>query len=545
MSKVIASDEELVETISDLIDGAATYKIIENTKLAEIICDTIESFKLVSGSYVGKPFLLSKWQRKFIYAIFTKFREEDKTRVVAEAVLSIARKNGKTEFIAAIVLCFTLIPYLQQQEAQIIIASGTREQAGIMFNVIKKFIEYDSDLSHQFKIVESKKYIKHIATGMEIRAIAADGNTAMGLNCYLAICDEFGNWPKEKGGYLFEALATSVGAQKEPLIISLSTQSPDHSHPFSKKVDHAQKVESGEIIDEEFVGHIYTIPEDMDVTNPENWHLSNPSMLDIPTLKISIERALKKSKYMPTAMATFRQLIANQRYSSESVFMSRDAWFACKTDYDISELHGCKAYGGLDLSGGRNDLCSLQLIVVGHDDTLYNVSYFWAANEGLYERAERDGAPYGEWKKLGYLNTTPTVTTDWNYMTRALLDIAQLFDLEMIYYDRWKFYEIERELDELGEYLPVTPYGQGFKDMSPAVNTLENYIYERKFWHDGNPLLTWNIANSVIVIDPAGLKKLDKRKSHGRIDGCVALAMAVRCHEEETAGSGCEEVMFV
>jgi len=80
--------------------------------------------------------------------------------------------------------------------------------------------------------------------------------------------------------------------------------------------------------------------------------------------------------------------------------------------------------------------------------------------------------------------------------------------------------------------------------MSPAVNALENYIYERKIWHDGNPLLTWNVANSVIVIDPAGSKKLDKKKSHGRIDGCVALAMAVRCHEQE-AVSATSEVMFI
>jgi len=520
--------------------------IIINDNLAKIICETIESFKLVSGSYVGKPFKLAKWQRKFIYAIFTKFRADDRTRVVSEALLTIARKNGKTEFIAAITLCFTIIPYLQQKEAQIILAAGTREQAGIMFNVIKKFIEYDGDLVTRFKIVESKKQIKHIETGMEIKAIAADGNTAMGLNAYLAIADEFGNWTKEKGGYLFEALATSVGAQKEPLIISLSTQSPDHSHPFSKKVDYAMKIndEDDETEDDSFVGHIYSIPEELDVTDSENWILSNPSMEEIPTLKRAIEKELRKAKYLPTSMATFRQLIANQRYSSESIFMTRDTWLSCKTEYDINDLKGCKAYAGLDLSGGRNDLCSLQLIVEGHDDTLYNVSYFWSAQEGLFERGERDGVNYMDWKKKGFLLTTPSVTTDWLYMTKALLEICEVFDMQMIYYDRWKYYEIERCLSELGEHLPVEPYGQGFKDMSPAVNALEEYIYERKLWHDGNPLLTWNVANSVIVIDPAGGKKLDKKKSHGRIDGCVALAMAARCHQVE-AVSVTSEIMFI
>ncbi len=521
-------------------------KIIINERLAEIICDTIETFKLVSGSYVGQYFKLTKWQRKFIYDIFTKFRAEDRTRLISEALLTIARKNGKTEFIAALVLCFTIIPHLQQDEAQIIIASGTREQAGIMFNVIRKMIEYDDDLNHRYKIVESKKYIKHLATGMEIQAIAADGNTAMGKNCYLAICDEAGNWAKEKGAYLFEALATSVGAQKEPLIISLSTQSPDNTHFFSKKVDYALKINDENDIteDESFIGHVYSIPEDEDVTEPKNWILSNPSLEDIPTLARTIEREIKKAKYLPTSMATFRQLIANQRYSADAAFMSRDSWFNCKTEYDINELKGCKAYGGLDLSGGRNDLASLQLVVVGHDDSLYTVSYFWSSEEGLFERGERDGVNYMEWKRNGYMLSTPSVTTDWAYMTKALLDICEDFDMQMIYYDRWKFYEIERELGELGEHLPVTPYGQGFRDMSPAVNALEEYIYERKLWHDGNPVLTWNIANSVVSIDPAGLKKLDKKKSFGRIDGAVALAMAARCHQVEGVSST-TEVYFV
>ena len=521
-------------------------KIIINNKLAEIICETIETFKLVSGSYVGQKFKLANWQRKFIYDIFTKFDSVDRTRIVKEALLTIARKNGKTEFIAAIVLCFTIIPHLQQDYGQIIIAASTKKQASIMFNVIKKMIEIDKDLKNKYKITDYRKHILHIATNMEIEAIPADGDTAMGLNVYVGICDEAGNWNKEKGAYLFEAIDTSVGAQEQSLLISLSTQSDDNTHFFSKKVDYALKIndENDKTNDVTFVGHVYSIPEELEVSDTKNWILSNPSIESMPTLIKSIERQIKKAEYLPSSMATFRKLIANQRYSSESVFMSRDSWMKCKAEYDINDLKGCKAHGGLDLSGGRNDLSSLELLVEGHDDSLYNVSYFWSAQEGLYERGERDGVNYMEWKKKGFLLTTPSITTDWMYFTKALIEICEVFDVQEIYYDRWKIYEIERCLSELGESLPLKEYGQGFKDMSPAVNALENYIYERKFWHDGNPLLTWNVANSVISIDPAGSKKLDKKKSTGRIDGCVALAMAARCHEvnDVSATSG---VMFV
>ena len=71
----------------------------------------------------------------------------------------------------------------------------------------------------------------------------------------------------------------------------------------------------------------------------------------------------------------------------------------------------------------------------------------------------------------------------------------------------------------------LVPWGQGFKDMAPAIDALESAVTDRKIVHPNNPCLNWNMANAVAVMDPAGGRKLDKDKARFRIDGAVALAM--------------------
>ena len=327
------------------------------------------------------------------------------------------------------------------------------------------------------------------------------------------------------------------------MFVQLSTQSPDHSHPFSLKVNYAEDILAGKKVDNNFFGAVYTLPTDVDIHDESLWYLANPSIEAIPSIRKQIRKSLKTGEYNPAAMAQIRAYLFNQRYSGEVGFIGYDTWIKCKGEYDIKDLEGCKAWGGLDLSSGRNDLASLQLLVQGRDDDLYVVSYFWTAKDGLYERGERDGVNYVEWANDGYIDLMPGQTTDWSYMTKMLLDIAEIYDIEEIYYDRWKIYEIERELGELGEELPITPYGQGYRDADPMIGAFEEYLYERKIWHN-NPCLTWNVANTIIEIDPAGLRKPSKKKSLSRIDGTVALGMSCRCHQMNNIHK-VEEIIFV
>ena len=129
-----------------------------------------------------------------------------------------------------------------------------------------------------------------------------------------------------------------------------------------------------------------------------------------------------------------------------------------------------------------------------------------------------------------------------------MLKIFADVDVRAVAFDRWRIDQLRRELDRMGAELPLVEFGQGFQSFSPALDVLEAELLNGRIAHGGNPLLTWCAANAVVAKDPAGNRKLDKQKATGRIDGLVALAMAMgvasRADESEGAyASG--EFVFV
>ena len=211
------------------------------------------------------------------------------------------------------------------------------------------------------------------------------------------------------------------------------------------------------------------------------------------------------------------------------------------------------AVAGLDLSS-TTDLTSFMLLFapVPHDPHWRLLPYFWIPDHELEERERRDRVPYGVWIKDGHLETTPGRAISKLHVLRRLQTICAYFDVRAIGYDRWRIEDLQQLMLEHDVSLPeMLPFGQGFKDMGPAVDEFERRLlglppkgevidlaaeeYEllpsetvdvETLRHDGNPVLTWNAGNAVTVADPAGNRKVDKAKAIGRIDGIVAAIIA-------------------
>jgi phage terminase large subunit-like protein len=99
-------------------------------------------------------------------------------------------------------------------------------------------------------------------------------------------------------------------------------------------------------------------------------------------------------------------------------------------------------------------------------------------------------------------------------------------NVQAVAFDRWRFDVMQKELNDLGIELPLVEFGQGFRDMAPAIDTLESLLLNERIAHGNHPVLTMCMANAKIEQDAAGNRKLNKQKATGRIDGAVALAMA-------------------
>jgi phage terminase large subunit-like protein len=203
------------------------------------------------------------------------------------------------------------------------------------------------------------------------------------------------------------------------------------------------------------------------------------------------------------------------------------------TDIEVGEA----VYLALDLSSIA-DLTALCMLSA--DDPARIRPFFWKPADHLLEHSARDfgtgNRRYVEWAEAGYLMTSPGRSIDPGVVATFIAEVSQSFKIRGLAYDRWRINDLLREFDriglqayqdgEKGDGLRLVPWGQGFKDMGPAIDALELGILERTLVHSNNPILNWNMANAVATMDPAGNRKLDKEKARFRIDGAVALAMA-------------------
>lgn len=240
---------------------------------------------------------------------------------------------------------------------------------------------------------------------------------------------------------------------------------------------------------------------------------------------------------MPSREAAFRNLILNQRVDATQQFLTAGVWKACGGEVDHARLKGRRCFAALDLAASR-DLTALVLVFEDDDGGFDIVAYFWLPDDDLRDREDEDRVPYVRWRDEGLLLTMPGRTTNPAVVARKIAELHGQFEFQALAYDRWRIEDLRRELGAIGCDAPLVEWGQGFRDMSPAIDVLERLAVDAKLRHGMNPILSWCAANAKTTADPAGNRKLDKRKSTGRIDGAQALAMALgvsQRHVEEPA----------
>ncbi len=229
---------------------------------------------------------------------------------------------------------------------------------------------------------------------------------------------------------------------------------------------------------------------------------------------------------MPAAEASFRNLILNQRVDATSQFITMATWKACDAPVDISMLKGRPCFAGLDL-GATRDMTALVLCFVDDDGGFDVVPFCWLPGETLQARMDEDKMPYAVWAKEGHLLTFPGRNTDPKAVALKIAQLHGTSKIRALAYDRWRIEDIKRELSSIGCSVELVPFGQGFRDMAPAVDVLERLVEEGRLRHAGHPVLAMAAGNAKVEMDAAGNRKLSKRRSQGRIDPLIALTMAL------------------
>ena len=476
----------------------------------------INSLTHTKGAFGGKSFNLRPWQRSIVKRIFKK--RSDGLRQYRTCLLMLPRKNGKTELAAAMALYFLLAD--GETGAEVYSAASDRDQAGLVFGVAAQMVRNNPVLAAQCYIVESQKRIVHTASGSIYRAISAEAYSKHGFNCHFCVYDELHSAPSRA---LYDVLSTSMGARTQPLMLAISTAGYDRHSILWELYSHAKKVAERPAVDPTFLPIIYEAPIGADWQSRKVWKAANPALGDFRSLE-EMEILAARAKEIPAQENNFRRLFLNQWTEQDARWLQMSAWDACERPLERSALRGRRCYIGMDLST-TTDLTAA--VAVFPDATGFDVlPMFFVPAERIAERSRRDHVPYDEWARQGVLTATPGSVVDYDAVRRVLNGWAAEFSVQMVGFDPWNATDLTTRLQQQDGLVCVS-MRQGFGSLSAPTKSLEQAVLSRRLRHDGHPLLRWNVSNVAVEGDAAGNLKPSKTKSTERIDGVVALIMAV------------------
>lgn len=491
------------------VDNDPQWRSSRNIKWIEDHCVIPE------GKFAGRPVRLTDKQKGWLRAIY-----DTPTR---SFILSMGRKNAKTALCAMLLLLHLCGPE-HAINSQLYSAAQSRDQAALLFELAAKMVRLSPDLQMFVTIRDTAKELLCPEIGTFYKALSAEVSTSFGKSPVFVVHDELGQ-VKGPRSMLYESLETAFAAQENPLSVIISTQAPEDDDLLSV------------LIDDALAGHdprikvvLHSAPLDLDPFSEEAIRAANPHFDDFMNQE-EVYKQAADAKRMPSKESAYRNLVLNQRVEARSPFVARSVWIDNgRQPEDVSGRR--RVWGGLDLSA-VNDLTALVLVDPTQDNAGWNVRpTFWLPEVGLAEKARTDRVPYDVWREQGHLLTTPGGSIEYEYIATYLR--TQVFDVhavQAIAFDRYNWKFLKPWLEKVGfseqELMRFVEFGQGYVSMSPAIRELEAKLLGIKLRHGNHPVLTMCAANATVMSDPAGNRKFVKGKATGRIDGMVALTMAI------------------
>ncbi len=464
--------------------------------------------------WAKKKFDLRPWQQQIVRELFGRLRD-DGTRQYRKAFLALPRKNGKTEIGAAIAL-YMLVSE-PEQGGETYSAATDREQASLVFNVAAQMVRNDPTLSLHCQVTESRRQIIYRPTNSVYRAIPADAPHAHGYNASCLIYDELHAAPNSQ---LWDVLTTSMGARTQPLTLAITTAGYDRNSICWKVWEYARQVRDGIIPDPSFLPIIFEAPEDADWTDEKVWAAANPALRDFRSLD-DMRELFREAQHMPARENVFRQLYLNQWTDSSVRWIASESWDECATDFEPRDLEGRDCYAGLDLAY-RDDYAALVLAFPLDDGQFALLPYFWLPEESNRNSRKEPAASF---IRDNLVELTPGASTEFPLIRQRINELQSQFNIRGIAVDPWNSRQMASEL--LQDGFNVQEFRQNMATMNEPCKNFEALVRSQKMQHNGNAVMRWMVANTVIETDSSGNCRPSKKKSSEKIDGVTSAVMAL------------------
>ena len=486
-------------------------------------CDFIEKLPHVEGQWDSANITLEDAQCFILCNVFGWREPETDNRRFTMVYLEMARKGAKSTLTSAVALyCLTCE---NEIGPQIVIGATTGQQADKVFLPAKKMVERTQSLRDWKGLDTFARSIVCMDNGGSIQPINAKSSTQDGWNPHVGILDEL-HAHKDRG--LFDVIKSAFGARKNPMMWIVTTAGYNTEGVCFEQRKMVEKVLARKVKADHVFGVIYTLDKNDDPYDPKLWVKANPMIGITPTWRSMLDYA-EEAKVSPGVAYEFKTKRLNIWTTAKDAWLNMVHWDACPGAFDRSQMKNLKCYGGLDLAS-VSDLAAFVLLFV-EGLTMYALCRFYLPEETIREHSQRRNLPYQQWVDEGHITVTPGNTIDYEFIEKDVKDSASEFSIEMIGYDPWNATQVVNNLTEEGANM--VEVRQGAKSFNEPMNDLEKAIKGKRLHHGDNPVLSWMASNVVARYDANLNKAPDKKNSHEKIDGLVALLIAIHASKLE------------
>lgn len=478
----------------------------------------IEKFsKHSKGRWIGQPFKLELFQKAKLQAVYGFVHKDTELRRCREVFTLVARKNGKSTEKAG-TGNFMMIGD-GEGGSEVYSVATKKDQARLVFSEAVNMVSQSAALNKHIRKRKTDLYFS--PTFSKFEPLASDSNSLDGLNAHNVIMDEVHAW---KDRNLYDVMKQSMKSREQPLLDIITTAGFVRGGIYDSLYDYACNVLDGTIDDERFMAFIYELDEKSEWTDFRMWEKANPGLGSIKSydqLAADVERAKADPDFLPTVLTKD----FNVRETVAGTWLTFDQINNEET-FDLEEVRGCYAIGGVDLSS-TTDLSCATLFIMKEDGKKYVIQKYFLPGDLVEKRVIEDKIPYDRWAERGFLKLSDGNKVNYSDVTEWFMMMIREYDIRPLWvgYDPWNSTYWTEEMKNLGFEMIIVR--QGARTMSQPMKELAAELESKDINYNNNHVLKWCLTNTSVKRDENdNIRPIKGANSRQRIDGTVSLIIA-------------------
>lgn len=482
---------------------------------ASRVCEFIELLPHIKGPLAGENITLEPWQVFVLTTIFGWLKRSDGKRRFRRVYIEVPRGNGKSALSSAVGLYMLCAD--GEGGAECYSLATTRDQAKIVFGDAQAMARRRPQMMKALGVEVIANNINQLKSASKFEALSAESSTLDGLNIHFGCVDEL---HAHKTRAVYDVVETGTGKRDQSLLWVITTAGSNRSGVCYEIRTFVTKLLGEIFADESQFGVVYGLDDGDDWTSEEALVKANPNwgVSVRPEVVLALQA---KAMQMPSAIHNFKTKHLNEWVSADTAWMDMREWDSC-ADASLTEddFVGNECVASLDLAS-KVDIAAKAKLFRREGNYYAFLSYY------LPESAVDDGrnSQYSGWARQGLLTLTPGNVTDFDQIEAEMIDDFARFNFREAPFDPFQATQLSSHL--LAQGLPMVEMRPTVLNFSEPMKELEALVLRRKFFHNGDPILAWMVSNVVCHRDQKGNIYPRKEREENKIDGVVALIMAL------------------